>query len=89
MKILGIRNVDYVSKKTGNRVQGVELHVVEPFAKDKGLGEVVDKIWLPQEVWQRLNVVAAGDPANIIGKSAEFVYNKFGTVTDVRIMASK
>lgn len=90
MKILGIRNVDYTSKSTGKQVKGVELHVVSPFALGRGLGDEVEKVWLSNEVWQSLNTVASGDPANIIGKGCELIYNKFGGVTDVRIVpASK
>lgn len=86
MKIVGIRNVDYVSKKTGEHVQGVSLHCVSPFALNRGLGDEVERVWLPLEVWGTLNRVAAGDPDNIIGKGCEVTYNKYGDVTDVCIV---
>lgn len=90
MKILGIRNVQYTSKKTGEVVRGVELQCSEPFTVDRGVGDSVEKVWLQQEVWQSLNVVAEGDPLKLIGKGAEFVYNKWGRVVGVNVVpASK
>lgn len=75
-KILGIENVDYVSKKTGNRVTGLRLHTVDGHEFDNTKGNRVLSVFVST------NIVNVSDIA--VGDDVEIYYNRFGGVDEVR-----
>lgn len=68
-KVVGIKNVDYVSKKTGRNVQGTELHVL--YNDNNVSGKAVDKIYCSK------NIVLKDVH---IDCEIDVFYNKFGQV---------
>lgn len=68
-KVVGIKNVDYVSKKSGRNVQGTELHVL--YNDNNVAGKAVDKIYCGK------NIVLKD--VHIEGE-IDVYYNKFGQV---------
>ena len=78
VKILGIQNVDYVSRKTGNPVVGVTLHA--SFSDSQVLGSAVDKIFISDN----LRLACVKDLA--IGQIVDIEYNNRGFVCDCRIV---
>lgn len=73
MTVVGIENVDYVSKKTGNRVFGKKLHTSEELSADKGMGVSTEVVF------------CSGDMADdiILGDTIRVYYNKYGSVESV------
>lgn len=74
-RILGIETVDYVSKKTGNRVTGTRLHCMDGQSFNNTVGNRVYSIFVPSRV--NTSDLAVND-------DVEVIYNRFGTCEDVR-----
>ncbi|HIQ74105.1 MAG TPA: hypothetical protein IAA51_06800 [Candidatus Cottocaccamicrobium excrementipullorum] len=74
-RILGIETVDYVSRKTGNRVQGTRLHLQDGTAYEDTMGNRVLSVYVKP-------AVNTADLA--LGDDVEVLYNRFGSVDDVR-----
>lgn len=87
--ILGIKSVDYVSKKTGQPVQGSELHYVHEFSNrevENSVGQAVGTLF----VSSKSPLIARVSPA-IIGKECELVYDfdgRFSSLSDI-VLAAK
>lgn len=87
--ILGIKSVDYVSKKTGQPVQGSELHYVRELNNrevETSVGRAVGTVF----VSAKSPLIARVSPA-IIGKDCEFVYDfdgRFSSLSDI-VLAAK
>lgn len=66
--IVGVRPVEYDSKKTGNHVKGVELHTIRPATEvDETEGSVVEAIFTRLE------------PKKIeLGKQYNLIYDNVG-----------
>lgn len=77
-KILGIQNVDYVSRKTGNPVVGVTLHT--SFSDAQTLGTAVDKIFISDN----LHLPCIKDLS--IGQIVDIEYNNRGFVCGCEIV---
>lgn len=75
MQVIGIENVDYVSKKTSNRVFGKKLYLAEDLPKDKGSGKRCLEAYCKNDI--ALNVV--------IGDNICLYYDRYGNVQDVVI----
>lgn len=75
-KVLGVQNVDYKSKKTGEQVVGHTLHV--SFKDADVRGEAVDSPFISERLGLS-NVISALQP----GQMVEIVYNRRGYVADV------
>lgn len=79
-KVLGIEPVDYVSKKTNNRVTGKNLHVCSEFSvkqTERGCtGFRVESVFVKNEICPD---VKAGD-------QVEFLYNRFGSVEEMKVV---
>lgn len=78
VKILGIQNVDYVSRKTGNPVVGVTLHT--SFSDAQTLGTAVDKIFISDN----LHLPCIKDLA--IGQTVDIEYNNRGFVCGCEVV---
>lgn len=81
MKVVGIEKVDYMSKKTNNRVEGLNLHCIsEPMQTDRLSGQQVERVFVSARS------AAFASLAGIqIGQDVKFLYNRFGHVDDVVI----
>lgn len=77
-KILGIQNVDYVSKKTGRPVVGMTLHAT--FSDSQVSGMAVDAIFISDN----LNLPCIRDLA--VGQSVDIEYNSRGYVCGCEIV---
>lgn len=79
VKILGIQNVDYVSRKTGNPVVGVTLHA--SLSDAQVVGTAVDKIFISDN----LHLPCVKDFA--LGQSVDIEYNNRGFVCGCEIVS--
>lgn len=71
MKVIGIEEVDYISKKTNKQVTGCTLYLSEPITK--GVGEkVTDAFFSTEKMNQWPAPVSLGDHVTIY-------YNRFGS----------
>lgn len=73
MKIIGIEELDYTSKKSGNRVQGYKLYMTYEQEKVNGLACISE--FVSKEVGLGVEV----------SDEVELLYNKFGQVTKIDI----
>lgn len=75
VKVLGIKKIDYISKRTNNPVHGTELHV--SFQDNRVSGLAVDKIFVRDRV--DIGSVKLGDSLNLL-------FDRYGQVDFVQIM---
>ncbi|MCM1342667.1 MAG: hypothetical protein NC305_04025 [Lachnospiraceae bacterium] len=81
MRVLGIEKVDYVSRKTNNRVEGLNLHCVsEPVSTDRMDGQQVERVFISAR-----SAAYASLSGIRIGQDVKFLYNRYGNVDDVVI----
>lgn len=80
-EILGIQNVDYVSKRTNLPVTGMTLHTV--FSDAQVSGQAVDQIF----VSDNLNIPCRRDLA--VGQTVDIEYNSKGRVCGLEILPAK
>ena len=73
-KVIGIQPVSYTSKKTGQLVEGCQLHV--SYADNRTNGFAVDKIFCGKRI--PVDHVCLGD-------SIEVFYNRYGQVDYVGV----
>ena len=72
MKIIGIRNVEYTSKRTGKKVTGVELHMT--YERDDTEGVCTQSAFVnPDNMPEGL----------MCGDNVEILYDRFGHVARV------
>lgn len=76
-KIEGIENIDYVSKKTNERVIGVKFYISFPINEKRGAGRKSDSVYLSKRTVENLTYFPAVDD------EVDFVYNRFGGIIDV------
>lgn len=77
VKVLGIQNVDYVSRKSGNPVKGVTLHA--SYKDSQVEGEAVNGIFISDNLGVAcLSEIRPGMTVNV-------EYNPRGYVSDVTI----
>lgn len=72
--VLGIQDVNYVSKKTGKKVQGMNLHCM--FKQKNVIGESVEKLYISSNI---------DSPIVKVGDEVDVFYNRFGSVDEVRL----
>lgn len=82
MKVVGIRKVEYTSKKTGQPVHGWELHVVESGVKGM-LGDRVQQLWVRPDVFGALLAYSGSEPEKLLNKDVDVFYNQYGSVSSV------
>lgn len=80
VKVVGISNVSYTSKRTNQLVEGKTLHVVRKAEKDGDIGELTDTIFVSQKsnVINQLPKIKLGSEINIY-------YNRYGAVDDIAV----
>jgi len=76
-KIEGIENIDYVSKKTNERVIGVKLYISFSINEKRGKGRKTDSVYLSKRTVENLSYFPDVDD------EVDFVYNRFGGISDV------
>lgn len=77
MKVIGIENVNYNSKKTGKPVSGIALHC--SYEKDNVKGEAVERYFISaaaQDAFREASCVALGDEINVF-------FNRYGNISGV------
>ena len=77
MEIVGVRRIEYVSKKTGNPVKGYEIHTEEQ-RKDV-TGVATEKIFVGEEKAKNCGFMPE------VGQEIEVAYNRFGSVQAVEV----
>lgn len=77
-EIVGIREVDYTSKKTGKRVEGVSLHVA---TEEKNVqGKAVSEMYVGKQTLDECYYTPKlGDTVNVS-------YNKYGNVDRIAML---
>lgn len=73
-KVLGIQDVNFESKKTGKRVQGMNLHCT--YEQKNVIGEAVEKLYISSNI---------DSPIVKVGDEVDVFYNRFGSVDEVRL----
>lgn len=76
VKIIGKEKIEYTSKKTNKEVRGVLLHYTSSIPLAKGEGEKCDNEYVQAELAENIYV----------GDNVEFLYNRYGTVEEVRVI---
>lgn len=76
--IVGVRKVDYVSKKTGNPVKGYNLYCTFRDAHVDGV--CAESVYI--------NVNVAGDYVPAVGDHIQILYNRFGSVSAVQFIGN-
>lgn len=80
MKVVGIEAVDYVSKKSGERVQGVTLHCLNDENPENSavVGQTTEKVYVSvkADCFSVLKDIKAGHEIKVF-------YNKYGAVDDI------
>lgn len=81
-KVIGIKNVDYVSKKTGKSVVGITLYLTEPAGDVKGMS--CDSVYVSSasHAYEDAKLCALGD-------NVEVGYNKFGQICSLCLHKNK
>ena len=74
-KVLGKQIVDYTSSKTGQRVQGINLHCM--YSQKNVEGDAVEKLYVSSNV---------DSPIVNVGDEVDVFYNRFGSVEEVRLL---
>lgn len=73
--VVGIQNVDYVSKRTNQRVVGKQVYLLYPIDPKKGEGNSCESVYIGSNV----------DVDIRVNDEIDLFYNKFGSVVDVKI----
>lgn len=72
--VIGIKNVNYVSKKSGKNVSGLILYFTQPIKDGAGLSS--DSVFVSHDV---AGNIVPGDDINIF-------YNKYGNVCSINLV---
>lgn len=78
-KIIGIETVAFTGKD-GTEVRGKRLHLAEPIAADRGVGEAADRLFLSAAK------LAALEFAPTVGQHIEVLYDKNGRVKAINVV---
>lgn len=73
-QIVGIKNIDYVSKRTNQRVIGRKVFLLYPISEKDGIGFSTDEVYLNSDIKDSLN----------IDDKIDFIYNKFGSIIGIK-----
>lgn len=80
-KIVGIENVNYVSKKSGQPVVGMKLYLITDEAKNNLVGNSTTDLFVSAQV-QGIPVLAPGDKVNLS-------FNQYGKVQAIEKIPPK
>lgn len=75
-QIIGIKRLDYMSKKTGKNIKGYSVHFGEESTDMIGLN--VGSTYFDDERFKGLLSAVGGDLKKLIGRPCEVVYTRFG-----------
>lgn len=78
-KIIGIEQVSFTGKD-GTEVRGKRLHLAEPIAAARGVGEAADRLFLSAAK------LAALEFAPTVGQHIEVLYDKNGRVKAINVV---
>lgn len=78
MIIIGIEDVNYVSKKTGRNVSGVKLHLTYPLDDERGEGQGA--------VTEFFSSAILNGYTFVLGEEIEILYNRFGGIADFKVL---
>lgn len=81
-ELVGLENVDYVSRKSGERVEGVKLHVVgEEGSSNRVKGHPVESFWISKraDIYEK----ALSIPLN---SNIECSYNRWGNLDHIEVV---
>lgn len=81
-KVIGIKNVDYVSKKTGKNVVGITLYLTEPAEDVKGMSCESVYVSFASRAYEDAKLCALGD-------DVEVGYNKYGQISTLCLHKNK
>lgn len=79
--IIGIESVHFTPKNSDKKIAGIKVHVGIPMPPKKGQGEEVDSFFLSDAKLAALDFVPA------VGQTVEVLYNKYGKVSTLRLLA--
>ena len=80
-KVVGIRNVDYVSRKTGRQVQGCELHLAREADNSDHQGLEVRPEYISRRILNRIKEESGFQPH--MNGFIQFVYDERGDIYDI------
>lgn len=81
-ELVGIENVDYVSRKSGERVEGVKLHVVgEEGSSNRVNGHPVESFWISKRA--DIFNMASNLPLNSM---IDCSYNRWGNLDHIEVV---
>lgn len=84
MTVVGIKEVNYVSKKTGKEVNGIEVHGTYPSSRASfGTTKLTDTQFLSMSIVEKNGGVLPSE-----GDEITFFYNKYGQVDHYEIVAT-
>lgn len=75
--VVGIQKIDYTSKKTGDKVVGSRLHCMTETENESVSGYMVESFYCSDKV---------DISAVTVGSDIEIYFNKYGTVTAVKVL---
>lgn len=80
LKLIGIQNVSYTSRKTNQLVEGKTLHVVSKATREGDLGEMTDTVFISAKsnCYSQVAKLKIGMMVNVL-------YNRYGSVEDIQI----
>jgi len=85
MKVVGIEKVHYMSKKSNQWVDGINLHCVsDPAETDTVSGQTVERLF----VSNRSAAIATAQQVQI-GHDIKAFYNRFGSIDDILDLTTK
>lgn len=74
-RVVGIEDINYISKKTNQQVTGKRIHYLSDIQKN-GYGQKAENDYVSAEI--------AHDVA--VGDDIEIYYNRFGTVASIKVV---
>lgn len=80
VKVIGIADVNYTSKKTNQLVEGKTLHCTRKAERPEDIGELTDTVFISK----RSNAFGQIDKIKI-GSDINVYYNRFGAVDDIAV----
>lgn len=83
-KILGLQEINFTNKETGEMISGVKLHLVTDFEEDYIHGHsVITQFFSQKRFFSKVNV---GSADQLLGKTINLEFNQKGKVGDFDIL---
>lgn len=80
VKVIGIADVNYTSKKTNQLVEGKTLHCIKKAERSEDIGELCETVFISKKsnAFDQVTKIKVGSDVNIY-------YNRYGAVDDIAI----